>query len=68
MLLNAHHEPITFVLPAHRPSVRWEVILDTRGTTGKRQSRFVLGGKLYELEARSLALFRHRGNPLQRGA
>ena len=30
LLLNAHHEPVTFVLPAYRPSVRWEVVLDTR--------------------------------------
>jgi glycogen operon protein len=67
LLLNAHHEPVTFVLPAYRPSVRWEVVLDTRNPTGKQQLRFVLGGKLYELGARSLALFRHRDKPLQRG-
>jgi glycogen operon protein len=68
LLLNAHHEPVTFVLPAYRPSVRWEVVLDTRNPTGKQQLRFVLGGKLYELGARSLALFRHHDKPLQRGA
>ena len=67
ILLNAHHEPITFVLPACRPATRWEVVLDTRNTTGKHQLRFVSGGKLYELGARSLALFRHRDRPLQRG-
>jgi glycogen operon protein len=68
ILLNAHHEPVTFVLPASRPSVRWEVVLDTRNNTGKHQLRFVPGGKLYELGARSLALFRHRDKPVQRGA
>jgi glycogen operon protein len=67
LLLNAHHEPVTFVLLAYRPSVRWEVVLDTRSTMGKQQLRFVLGGKLYEVGARSLALFRHRDKPLQRG-
>jgi len=68
LLLNAHHEPVTFVLPTYRPPVRWEVVLDTRNTTGKHQLRFVSGGKLYELGARSLALFRHRDKSLQRGA
>ena len=48
-------------------SNEWEVVLDTRNTTGKHQLRFVSGGKLYELGARSLALFRHRDKPLQRG-
>ena len=67
LLLNAHHEPVTFLLPTSRPPVRWEVVLDTRNTTGKHQLRFVSGGKLYELGARSLALFRHRDKPLQRG-
>jgi isoamylase len=68
ILLNAHHEPVTFLLPTSRPPVRWEVVLDTRNTTGKHQLRFVSGGKLYELGARSLALFRHRDNSVQRGA
>jgi len=66
--LNAHHEPVTFVLPACRPAVRWEVILDTRSPTGKHQLRFVFGGKRYEMGSRSLAFFRHRGKPLQRDA
>jgi glycogen operon protein len=57
LLLNAHHEPIPFVLPAHRPKVRWELILDTRETTGQRRHRLLRGGEPYELEARSLALF-----------
>jgi pullulanase/glycogen debranching enzyme len=29
MLLNAHHEPVNFILPAHRRKVRWEVVFDT---------------------------------------
>jgi isoamylase len=57
LLLNAHHEPIPFVLPAHRPKVRWELVLDTRETTGQRRYRLLRGGEPYELEARSLALF-----------
>jgi glycogen operon protein len=57
LLLNAHHESIPFVLPAHRPKVRWELVLDTREATGQRRSRLLRGGEPYELEARSLALF-----------
>src|SRR4029453_10845206 len=34
LLLNAHHEPIDFVLPAHRARMRWELVLDTRAWTG----------------------------------
>ncbi|HWP59399.1 MAG TPA: glycogen debranching protein GlgX [Candidatus Acidoferrales bacterium] len=55
ILLNAHHEPVPFILPAHRRKVRWEVILDTRAPERKRR-RLVRGGEPYELEARSLAL------------
>jgi glycogen operon protein len=58
ILLNAHHEPIPFVLPAHRSKVRWELILDTREATGRRRYRLMRGGEAYELEARSLALLR----------
>jgi isoamylase len=60
ILLNAHHEPIPFVLPAHRARVRWELVLDTREPTGKRRQRPLRGGQTYELEARSLALLRLR--------
>ncbi|MCS6927658.1 MAG: glycogen debranching protein GlgX, partial [Candidatus Binatia bacterium] len=62
ILLNAHYEPLSFVLPAHRASVRWELLLDTRTASGRRRHRLLRGGEAYELEARSLALFR-----LQRG-
>jgi glycogen operon protein len=60
ILLNAHHEPISFVLPAHRAKVRWEVALDTREATGARRHRLMRGGEVYELAARSLALLRLR--------
>ncbi len=60
ILLNAYHEPLLFVLPAHRTSVRWELVLDTRGPSGRRRHRLLRGGEPYELEARSLSLFRLR--------
>jgi isoamylase len=62
MLLNAHHEPLSFVLPDHGAGTQWELILDTRESTGKRQSPLIPGGKPYELEARSRVLLRLPGN------
>ncbi|MGH7824244.1 MAG: glycogen debranching protein GlgX [Candidatus Binatia bacterium] len=57
ILLNAHHERMSFVLPAHRRKVRWQVVLDTSRPSMK-QGRSRHGGDAYELEARSLALLR----------
>jgi glycogen operon protein len=68
MLFNAHDEPLAFVLPAHRPKVRWELVLDTRGGLAKRRSRPMRGGAVYEMAARSLALFHRRRNHVQREA
>jgi isoamylase len=58
ILLNAHHEPIEFVLPAHRRDPGWEVVLDTRASNGRRRHRALKGGEPYELGARSLAMLR----------
>jgi glycogen operon protein len=58
MLLNAHYEPLPFVLPAYQTPVRWEALVDTRTTTGRLPSLFLRGGETYILEARSLALLR----------
>ncbi|MDA2919816.1 glycogen debranching protein GlgX [Desulfobacterota bacterium AH_259_B03_O07] len=60
ILLNAQYIPISFILPAHRPKMRWELLLDTREATGKRQHRLMRGGNTYELVDRSLALLRLR--------
>ena len=58
MLLNAHHEPLPFVLPAHRRSVRWQAVVDTRSPDGRVDRQSLKGGESYELEGRSLALLR----------
>jgi glycogen operon protein len=60
ILLNAHHEPIPFVLPAYRPKMRWELLIDTREAMGRKPDRPLGGGVPYNLEGRSLALFRLR--------
>jgi len=61
ILLNAHHEPVPFILPAHRPGVKWELVLDTRTAEGRRLHRPMKGGEVYELEARCVALLQLRG-------
>jgi glycogen operon protein len=58
ILLNAHHEPLAFVLPAHHRGVRWETMIDTRVPEGRRRHRSLRGGEKYALEARSLAVLR----------
>jgi glycogen operon protein len=58
MLLNAHYEPLPFILPAHKRGLRWELVLDTRDPLPPVKKCLVRGGRPYELEARSLALFR----------
>jgi isoamylase len=59
LALSAHHAQVSFVLPAHRAGVRWELLLDTREPTGRRRARrLVRGGATYRAESRSLALFR----------
>jgi len=60
VLLNAHHEPVPFVLPAHRRGVRWELVLDTRAAGGHPRQRLARGGASYALDGRSLVLFRMR--------
>jgi len=57
MLLNAHHEPLPFVLPAHQRGVRWELVFDTRAPDGQRRHRPQRPGSAYEMESRSLTLF-----------
>jgi glycogen operon protein len=58
ILLNAHHEPVPFILPAHRPKLQWELIRDTQEAAGRRDMSPMPGGDAYELEARSLAVLR----------
>ena len=63
ILLNAHHEPVPFTLPAHRRKVRWEVVFDTYEPGVEARKRLVHGGEVYDLKDRSLAVLR-----LPRGA
>ncbi|MGH7265059.1 MAG: glycogen debranching protein GlgX, partial [Candidatus Rokuibacteriota bacterium] len=58
VLVNAHHEAVPFVLPAHRKGVRWEPVVDTRAADPRGGDADLRGGESYELGGRSLALFR----------
>jgi glycogen operon protein len=63
ILLNGHHEAVSFVLPAHRRGVRWETVVDTRLPDGRPRRRSFRGAQPYTLEGRSvavLAMRRHR--------
>ena len=60
VLLNAHHEPLIFTLPAHKTTVRWEPLYNTAESSLKTEVTVLKGGSSYELEARSLAVLRLR--------
>jgi glycogen operon protein len=60
ILINAHYEPVPFVLPAHRARVRWESVLDTRSWDIGGRGRTYRAGDQYELEGRSVAVLRLR--------
>jgi isoamylase len=60
LLLNAHHEPVPFVLPAHRVRVRWELVLDTGSWEFERRGRHFRAGDVYPLGGRTVAVLRLR--------
>jgi glycogen operon protein len=60
LLLNAHHEPVPFVLPAHRARLRWELVLDTQSWEFEPRGRVYRAGNVYPLAGRALALLRLR--------
>jgi len=66
LLLNAHHEPLPFVLPAHRSGVRWIPIVDTREARLTPEAAPLKGGETFGLEARSVALLRLEPRVLRR--
>jgi len=60
MLLNAHHEPRPFTLPAHKRGVLWQPVFDTALYDNGKPITLLRGGDQYDLEARSLAVLRLR--------
>ena len=61
LLLNAHYEPITFVLPGSE-KLEWELVLDTRDEAGflKKTKTFASGDDI-EVPERSICLLRLAG-------
>jgi glycogen operon protein len=58
LLLNAHHEPIPFTLPATKVEHHWERLFDTADLAGDLMT--MQGGKKYPLQGRSVALLSTR--------
>ncbi|MEX1157929.1 MAG: hypothetical protein WEC79_03235, partial [Thermomicrobiales bacterium] len=58
LLLNAHHEPLDFVMVASRPHYRWERVFDTAYPDPDSEPVHYRAGDPYHLDGRSLALFR----------
>jgi glycogen operon protein len=53
VLLNAHHEPVSFVLP-DRPGPEWEVLFDTSCVDARPRT----ANGTFELDGRSVVLMR----------
>jgi glycogen operon protein len=60
LLLNAHHEPIPFNLPAARDEQYWEILLDSASAQIPPASTMWAPGT-YPLQGRSMVVLRTRG-------
>jgi isoamylase len=58
ILLNAHHEPVPFTLPAYVPDARWAPEFDTARPNLKVNEQVTPGGAPVTLAGRSLMLLR----------
>src|SRR5262249_60108190 len=58
ILLNAHHEPLTFILPPAREGERWELVVDTGQPELAEGEVGLEPGAHLEMAARSLTLLR----------
>jgi len=62
LLMNAHHEPVPFVLPAPPSQDNWLALVDTSCQTTNNPAFPYQPGTQYPLQARSLALLVARGS------
>ena len=59
ILLNAHHAPMSFTLPAHKRGIHWCPLLDTAVSMDAEKPVSTLkGGERYKMDARSIAILR----------
>ncbi|SLM47301.1 Glycogen operon protein GlgX homolog [Nitrospira japonica] len=56
ILMNAHHEPISFMLPPHPANDRWQLVVDTTQELIPARAPLVTEGTHYDLKGRSLAV------------
>ena len=56
LVLNAHHDLVTFTLPVHPGGRRWSLLIDTNAPDRETAARFS-SGDAYEVTPRSLLLF-----------
>src|SRR5450631_1568809 len=60
LLMNAHHEPVSFRLPTVSSGMVWVALIDTSCQTSRTPALLYDAGKVYELQARSLAVLVER--------
>jgi glycogen operon protein len=66
ILINAHHEPIPFTLPAHQPERHWELLFDTANPAA--ESTFHEDdAPPHNLQGRSIVLYRLRDRDEEAG-
>jgi len=61
ILLNAHHEPIKFTLPAAGADAQWQLLIDT--TWGWNGTELYPAGYQYDLNGRSVVVLKKRDEP-----
>jgi len=62
VLLNAHHEDVSFVLPTFHPGSRWVAWMDTSRDGGLHSGDAHDSGSTYPLQARSMVILMQRRN------
>jgi glycogen operon protein len=67
ILMNAHHEPAEFVLPAIQWGSDWEILVDTADGDGKTGAMTPAGGKLTVMD-RAMMVLRRPALPSSSGA
>ena len=60
LLMNAHHEELSFLLPSVSSDMRWVALIDTSCQTSRSPGLQYDAGTIYSLQARSLALLVER--------
>jgi len=69
ILFNAHFEPVSFNLPAHKKGATWSLMLNTAGPLPEAYSfsrSLFRGGHAFEAEGRSVVLFSLAETPLRK--